>query len=240
MRRNLHTAHMNYKEREAYRLKRKDQIANEKSAKEETLNRLADINIAIEDAFKPEADRLFDQIVTAYRKAYLYVRVNGETYNAVRTAYTGYDIDANPIPYFNGRRYIGSSQGQYTPEYLEHKKKADFQSGINAQFGGTMMATICMRSLDTLEKLLSYAEKEATETVAANKYKLLDGVARYMGEYQTAQVVEHFVRQGVKGFQGDFTLNTDKGRRLFTCKAITAEGPIVSFHWRFIIHVKEI
>lgn len=165
---------------------------------------------------------------------------NGETYNAVRTVYTGYDIDANPIPYFNGRRYIGSSFNQYTPEYQEYKKKINYQSGINAQFSSTMMATICRRELYTLKKACTLAEKEAADVVEANKYKLLDGVARYMGEYQTAQVIEYFVHQGAKGFQGHFTLNTDKSRRLFTCKAITAEGPIVSFHWRYIIHVKEI
>lgn len=238
MRRNLHTYGMSYKEREAYRLSRKFQIANEKTAKQDTLARFMDTVIAIEDAFKPEADRLFARIVQSWKEARQYVIKNGSTYNAVRTAYTGYDVDANPIPYFTGRQYIGRN---YTPEYEEYNQKMESQREANRKFTGTMYDTIITRKLYEAPALIAFAEKQAAEVVEANKIKLLDGVARYLYPYQTVEVKStDFVKAGVKGFQGEFTLITDKGMRLFTCKAITAEGPIVSFHWRYIIHVKEI
>lgn len=239
-RRNLATYGMNWKERQEYRVKRSAQIANEKTAKQDTLSRLMDMIIAIEDAFKPEADQLFAKVVKSFTTAHAYVMDHGQTYNAVRTAYTGFDIDANRIPMFTGRKYVAGTFSKYTPEYEAYKKLEDFQSNIQAKFTGTTAATICVRKLYDLADLIPFAEKEAAEIVAANKAKLLQGVARYMGGYQTVEVKDHFVKQGVKGFQGEFTLITDKGPRLFTCKAITAEGPIVSFHWRYIIHVKEL
>lgn len=97
-----------------------------------------------------------------------------------------------------------------------------------------------MNKLYSAKGVYNHATKDADEIVEANKFKLLDGVARYMQDYQTAEVKEHFITRSVKGFQGEFILTTNKGTRILTARAITVQGPIVSFHWRYIIHVKPV
>lgn len=239
MRRNLATYGMSWKDRETYRLNRKASIANEKGEKAATIARLMDMVIEIEDAIKPEADRLFANVVAAWKKAHAFVLANGKTWNAVRTAKTGVDIEAEmakigPAPL----KYARGSYNTWSPEYVAYKEAMKPIEQANAWFNNTLEKDVVAKELYNPSNLLAHAEKEARYIVEANKAKLLDGIARYMGEYQTATVNRKDVKLGAKGFQGEFNLTTDKGPRLFTCKAITAEGPIVSFHWRYIIHVK--
>lgn len=239
MRRNFHTYGMTFKERNDYRLSRKKAIANEKDAKAATISRLMDMVIAVEDAIKPEADRLFAQVVAAWKKAHAFVMANGQTWNAVQTAYTGFDCEANKLPDQPYPQYVRGT-GQYTEAYKAWLTLKEPHTRSYEEFSGTLEREIVSRQCYDKAELLILAEARAARVVEDNKVKLLDGVARYMGEYQTAKVVRHIVGPGAKGFEGRFNLVTDKGPRLFTCKAITAEGPIVSFHWRYIIHVKEL
>lgn len=248
-RRNLHTEGMNYYQRRAYAAARKDQIAAGKQAKVNTLARLQEAVYQIEMAFKPEADKLFAQIVASWKAAYDTVRKYGgnlndraTTRNKVRTAITGRDFEAEPIPEFKGNKYSnGQGFGEWTSEYKKYVVDQAGPKALESSFIETKEAYLIDYSILRESSLMEHAEKEAAKIVEANKYKLLDSVARYLGEFETVTVTnKDFVKASIKGFQGDFYITTDKGPRLFTCKAITAEGPIVSFHWRFIAHVKEV
>lgn len=241
---------MSYKEREAHRLARKSQIANEKQAKADTLTRLMDFVLTIEDAFKPEADRLFAQVVDGWKKSHKLVmenlmpstpgRVNySNTYNKVRTVITGRDFDADPIPEFTGSKYVNHYSSRYSDAYVTYVNQTERPRELKKSFDTTQHAFIITRNLYDNAKLLAHAEKEAADIVESNKAKLLNAVAQYLGEFQTVEVKgKDFVKAHAKGFQGEFYIITDKGPRLFECRAITASGPIVSFHWRFIAHVK--
>lgn len=237
MRRDLATQGMNWKQRQAYRLKRRLEIANEKATKEDTVNRLMEMVIAIEDAFKPEADALHAKIVASWIKAHAFVMANGKTLNEVRTAKTGFDCDANKLPQEPYPKYT-NSRADYTEAWKVWYKLAQPHRESIEGFNNTIERDIIGNNLYDDARLLARAHSTATEIVLSNKAKLLNGVARYMRQYKTAIVDRCEVKCGVKGFQGNFYLTTDQGPRLFTCKAITASGPIVSFHWRYIIHVK--
>jgi hypothetical protein len=73
--------------------------------------------IAVEDAIKPEADRLFAAVVASWKKAHAFVLANGKTWNAVRTAKTGFDCEApenklpnQPYPMYANRSGSGRKQ----------------------------------------------------------------------------------------------------------------------------------
>lgn len=231
---------MNYQQRQEYRAQRSAQIARGKNAKVATLDRLKETVIIIEDAFKPEADRLYKYVVSTWVSAHAFVMESGQTYNSVRTALTGRDFEANPIPEFRGTTYV-SRNGKYTDAYARHLREIQAPLAVLKMFDATQQAFIITHRLFDLHKLTVHAEKDAAEIVEANKAKLLNAVATYLAEFETVTVTnKDFVKASIKGFQGDFYITTDKGPRLFTCKAITAEGPVISFHWRFIAHVKEV
>lgn len=245
MRRNLSTYGMSFKERQEYRLARKAQIASEKDAKEVTISRLTATILAIEKAFKPEADKLYKSIVDSYISAYDFCLANGgfENKNSVRTAVVGVDLDALPKidDYYVLPMYENRGFRTYTAGYLTWKTEKDRRDELKFRFNNSKKGIIFTHKLFTLELLMAFATKDADEILEANKAKLIDGVARYLRSYEQVQVAStNKVKAYAKGFQGEFKLITDKGNRLFTCKAITAEGPVVSFHWRYIIHVKEI
>lgn len=246
MRRDLRTYNMSYRDRQAYAAKRKAQIANDKQAKVDTLDRLKETVRVIEEAFQPEADRLFKNVVAAWTHAWKNVYQYGgklndmrTTYNAVRTGMLGRDFEATPIPVFKGVKY--TDRGLRSKAYLDYKEQVEPLEALMASFDPSMEATIIRGSYYSKTRFDEFANSEATKEVEANKAKLLSGVARYLAEFKTVTVTgKESVKASVKGFQGVFYLWTDKGPKLFDCKAITAEGPIVSFHWRFIIHVKDI
>lgn len=231
---------MSWKQRQEYRANRSTQIAAKKDAKTATLSRLANIIITIEDAFKPEADMLHAQIVKAWDKAYRFVLANGKDFNTVRTAYTGIDVEKCPEWKGGFKNVNGRGYGEFTAEYKAHMSVTEPYDRARAKFADTKEAAICIYKIYTAQAIFDHATKDADEIVEANKFKLLDGVARYMQEYQTAEVKECFVTRHVKGFQGEFILTTDKGVRILSARAITAQGPVISFHWRYIIHVKTV
>lgn len=247
LRRNLRTAHLTYAERQKYAAARKAEIANGKQAKSDTLDRLRETTRVIEEAFQPEADKLFKQIVDGWIKSFDYVIKHGGgdragaqiTYNRVRTVYTGRNFETNPIPSFKGQKYTGRHEVK-SEEWYQYLQQIEPLEALKQAFADTQMAFIIDHGWAYDSKaVIDYANKDAKLTVEANKYKLLDGIARYLQPYQTAEVEsKEEVRAYAKGFQGEFILKTDQGRIKFTTKAITAEGPVVSFHWRYIIHVK--
>lgn len=245
MRRDLSTYGMSYKERTEYRLARKAEIANEKSAKTVAISRLTETILAIEAAFKPEADKLHKTIVDSWVAAYSFCLANGgfEHLNVVRTAIVGEDLDALPKidDCYRLPMYVNRGFREYTEGYKIWKKESDFRSELKAWFNNSKQGKIFSNKLFTTELLLAHATKEADEIIEDNKAKLIDGIARYLRFYGQVKVIgKNFVKAYAKGFQGEFDLDTEKGAIKFKCKAITAEGPIVSFHWRYIIHVKEL
>lgn len=113
---------MSWKQRQEYRANRSTQIAAEKDAKKAALSRLANIIITIEDAFKPEADKLHAEIMKSWDKAYRFVLANTGvfdlgTFNTIRTAMTG--VDVNKCPEWKGgfKNVNGRGYGEFTAEY---------------------------------------------------------------------------------------------------------------------------
>lgn len=225
-----------YRERADHRAARKAQIAEEMAKLAATAGRLSAIIAAIETAFQAESGKLFDRIVQSWKMAHLFVMGNGSTYEKVRTAYTGIDFEALP---FRFQGAIKDADGKYTAAYVDYFDKKQQRPHAEKYFNASKEGFICIHNLRDMDKLITHAERDATAILAANKVKLLAGIAKYMQSYETATVEHYMVHQGAKGFEGQFVLLTDKGKVLFTCKAITAQGAIVSFHWRYLIHVKQ-
>lgn len=249
MRRNNRLSYMNYQERQAYRANRSTQIANEKQAVQDTITRLGEAVTAIEDAFKPEAEKLHASIIAQWNRAFKFVLAHvvdfklsyEERLNNVRTAKVGRDFIKDPIPGFKGEKYVNRmGYGRLTDEYAQYQDRIAPSLRMRNSFVETDEYTLLTHLIDTQVKLDKWALKNANELVEANKFKLLNGVGEYLMNFQSVKVVsKNSVKAYAKGFQGLFHLVTDKGNFTFDCKAIVAEGPIVSAHWRYIIHVKE-
>lgn len=196
-----------------------------------TLQRLASFMHVIEESFKPEAKSMFNSIMVSWAEAYLVCKTNKFDEKETRRAVADYDFSVTP-------KHVGRTH----PDYAALQRENELRAWRWERWMKSLEYRIIQLCFtDYNQQVMPYAEKEAHAQVEDAKTKLFDSVARKLEGFQTVEVESTIlVKNGVKGFQGEFIIITDKGRFDFECKAVPAEGEIQRFHYRYLAHVKSL
>lgn len=218
-----------YQIRKEQRELSKTMKANETQNINNTIERLKSFIALIEEGFKEEAGRMHDSIIANWNKALATVIELDADYDKLFFKVTGH----------NGKmpQYVSASH----PDRPAYYKAREVYEQAKKDFAASKVRVILSAKLYlSAEGAANFFERNAELAVADAKYKLIQSIAKKLGNYQTIEVItKSFVRNGVMGFQGEFKLNTDKGMIWFETKAVPAGGyNIQDFHYRYLAHIK--
>lgn len=220
-----------YKERQQQRAENAAIKIAEKDRHEATLIRLQNFVAIIEEAFKPEADRLHANVVNHWISALEFAVQAGGDEKAL------YEL-INGVSFKEGVADVLYVSKTNVEDRKLYDRLVQQRSNRWERFSSSPAKIVIDRGLTyNAAKFTEFAEKEATDTVEFNKYKLFHNITKYLHIFETVEVLDRKVRNSVKGFEGVFTLNTNKGKYQFKCEAIDVNGPIIRFHYRYIANL---
>jgi len=228
--------YQSYQERQATRdrnKKAKDQLAN-------ALLTFADVAKTIEDAFQPESEKLYADEIRKWEAALVKARECKGNYETLYLLITGHPYNREPLLRFH------KDHPDYAAAEKKRSEEKDRNEQVIASYEYQLYKTFAYGShrgvpyTEGLEKgFKEFAESHAFQVVEHNKTKLRAGIAKMLIEFKTCKVVRYTLRRGMKGFEGRFLLDTDKGQFAFECFSIWVWGILVESHARYLTYVKK-